>query len=362
MKRFVVACLSIVVVASAAFAEDDALPPAPKLSEKAEKFVADALPVCSADAKVTRSGLMHKLPTNMQGVVLRVESNRATCEGQFVNIISADGGFFSGIPWFLDSVADEKTLEAKLKAFTWQAMKQTYEPVIDRTKTRDGLYKVTLTQTTESGKVPLEGEIDPAGTVFFLGHFMPMTSDVRTARLKAFEPFVKNAPTEGAAKADITVIEFSDFECPSCQHAAGFMKPILAKYPDHVRYIRYDLPLVSMHPWAFAAAVAGRAVWNQKPEAFWKYKEQVYANQEKLSTFTFDEFARGFAQDNELDMKKFEADIASQAIRDELLKGVATAFTNDIRSTPSYVINGVNVDYGENGKGLDQYIAKLIAK
>ncbi|HKO02041.1 MAG TPA: thioredoxin domain-containing protein, partial [Thermoanaerobaculia bacterium] len=310
---------------------------------------------------VTRSGLMHKLPTNMTGVVVRVDSPREMCQGQFVNIVSADGGFFSGIPWFLDNVADAGTLEAKLKAFTWQALKQNYEPIVDRTKTRDGLYKVKLIETTERGKVPLEGEIDPAGTIFFLGHFMPLTSDARTERTKAFEAYAKNAPTQGSAKADITVIEFSDFECPSCQRAAGYMKPIMEKYPERVRYIRYDLPLMSMHPWAFAAAISGRAIWNQKPEAFWKFKEHVYANQEKLSAFTFDDFARGFAQDNELDLKKYDADIASQAVRDELLKAVGAAFSNDIRSTPSYLVNGVQVDYGENGKGLEAYIAKLVA-
>lgn len=359
MKRFVVACLSI-ALASVAFAEDDALPPAPKMSAQAEKFIADSLPVCAGEAKLSRSGLVHKLPTNMQGLVVRVDSPRSQCEGQFVNIVTADGGFYSGIPWFLDNVSDVQGLEAKLKAFTWQALKSNYEATIDRTKTRDGLYKVTLTETTERGRVPLEGEIDPAGTIFFLGHFMPLTGDARSARTKAFEPFAKSAPTEGSAKADVTVMEFSDFECPSCQHAAGYMKPILAKYGERVRYIRYDLPLVSMHPWAFAAAMSGRAIWRQKPEAFWKYKEQVYANQEKLSAFTFDDFARGFAQDNELDMKQYEADITSQTLRDEILKGVGAAFSNDIRSTPSYMINGIHVDPGDGGKGLDDYIAKLV--
>jgi len=44
----------------------------------------------------------------------------------------------------------------------------------------------------------------------------------------------------GAAKPAVTVIEFSDFECPSCLHAASYMKPILQKYPDQVLYVRYD--------------------------------------------------------------------------------------------------------------------------
>jgi protein-disulfide isomerase len=92
------------------------------------------------------------------------------------------------------------------------------------------------------------------------------------------------------------------------------MKPILEAHPDKVRYIRYDTPLVTIHPWALAAAIAGRAVWHQKPDLFWKYKEQIYANQEKLSAFTIDEFARGFASDHDLDMKKYDADVQSHRL------------------------------------------------
>jgi hypothetical protein len=358
VKRFVVvACLSL-ALASVAMAEDDAPPPAPKLSEKAEKFINDSLTVCAAETKLSRSGLFHKLPQNMTGVVIRVESSRPACEGQFVDIVTNEGSFYTGLPWFLDNVADQPTLEAKLKTFTWEAMKAHYDPIIDRNKTRDGLFRVTLVEISERGRVPLEGWIDPAGTVFFLGQFLPMSGDAHSAHLKAFEPFMKDAPSQGPANAPITIVEFSDFECPSCQHAAGYMKPIIAKYGEKVRYIRYDLPL-AMHPWAFAATMAGRAVWRQKPDAFWKFKEQVYENQEKLSAFTFDEFARNFAQDHDLDMKKYDADVASPEIRADILKGVGVAFSNDIRATPTYVINGVQVDYGDNGKGLETYIAKL---
>ena len=61
-----------------------------------------------------------------------------------------------------------------------QYMKQEFAPVIDRTtKTREGLYRATLYQTVEGGKLPLEGEIDPAGTVFFIGHFVPVVTDYR---------------------------------------------------------------------------------------------------------------------------------------------------------------------------------------
>ncbi len=361
MKKLTISLLAFAFAATA-FAADE---PSPFAGTRAEKLIRENLPVCSASTTVKEAKMQHKLPRNMVASVIMVESDRQPCEGQWVTIMTNEGGFFMGVPWFLDKEtpksADEKpkTIEGRLKEFAWTALQQNATATIDHTKTRDGLYKVTLEETTEAGKMPLYGEVDPAGTVFFIGHFVPLAGDIREERLKGFEPYLSQAPSTGAAKPAVTVIEFSDFECPSCMRAAGFMKPIMEKYSDKVRYIRYDLPLVTMHPWAFSAAVAGRAIYDQKPELFWTYKEQVYKNQESLSAFTIDKFARDFAQDHDLDMKRYDADVANPAIRETLLKAVGTAFSNDIRATPTYIVNGVTVDAGD-GKALEKYVASLL--
>ena len=351
--------MAALAIAACAFA-DDATPP-PALQPGAMKMIRENLPVCSAEASVEYSKIQHAMPRTVNAIMVRVESKRQGCEGQWLAATSAGGGFFLGIPWFLDDVKDEPSLESKLKAFAWKNLQQNVTAIVDRTENRDGLYNVNLVQTTERGTITLEGEVDPPGTVFFLGHFSPLANDLRQERLKAFGPIVAGSPVTGAAKPEVTVIEFSDFECPSCQRAAGYMKPLLEKYGDKIRYVRYDLPLVQMHPWALSAAIAGRAIYRQKPELFWEYKKQVYANQEKLSAFTFDDFARGFAQDHELDLKKYDADVSSPELRAEILKGVGIAFANDVRATPTYVVNGVTVDPGD-GAGLDKYVAGLLKK
>ncbi len=356
MKRPVLFVL-LALTAGASFAADvPAAKPSPA-DEKVERAIRDSLPLCNG-SKIMEGDLEHSIPANMKATLVKLESERGVCNGQFIGMVSKEGGFYLGNPWFLDG--EQGTLEEKLKSFTWRNMQENFTPIIDRNKTRDGLYKVTLMQTTERGKLPLEGEVDPAGTIFFLGHFRPLNEDVRVSRLKIFEPFTAAAPSEGAEKPAVTIIEFSDFECPSCQRAAAYLDPILSKYKDKVRYIRYDLPLVSTHPWAFSAAVAGRAVYRQKPELFWEYKKQVYINQEKLNAFNFDEFAENFAKDHTLDMQKYATDTASQDLKDQILRGVGTAFSNDIRSTPSYVVNGTIVDAGPEGKDLEKYVALLL--
>ena len=363
MKRLIF----ILVFATAAFgqqAQQQPDPPEVKVTPAPafEKYIRDAMPVCEGTT-LSYVQMLHKLPENLNGLVVRADSTRQTCQGQLVGATSRQGTVYLGIPWFLDDVKDVKGLEAKLTQFTSIALHEAFTPVIDHDKmTKEGLYSVKLYETTERGKLPLYGEIDPAGTVFFIGPFRPFDEPAAAVRAKAFDFYIADSPVTGAAKPAVTVVEFSDFECPSCQHASGYMKPILEKHADQVRYIRYDTPLVTMHPWAFAAALAGRAVWHQKPAAFWDYKKEIYDNQDKLNAFTIEDFSRGFAKDHELDMQRFDADVASEALKTKLIEGVGTAFSNDIRATPTYMVNGVLVDPGTDGKGLESYIDGLLKK
>jgi len=157
----------------------------------------------------------------------------------------------------------------------------------------------------------------------------------------------------------VTIVEFSDFECPSCKRASGYLEPIVAKHGDKVRYIRFDLPL-TMHPWAFGAALAGRAIQRQKPELFWEYKKHIYSNQDSLTAFTFWDFARGFAQDHELDLKRYDADLQDENLKNEILKGAGFALANEVRATPTYLVNGAFVDAGDDGKHLAAYVDQLL--
>ena len=352
--------LAALLAATATVAQEQPKP-ADKLDDATEKLVRQSIPQCP-DLKLSKAELPYKLPARLTGAVVRVASPRASCEGQYLIATAPSGDFYLGLPWVLGDDTEGKTIDEKLKNFAWKNMQENFTPVFDRERTRNGLLRVTMLEMTERGKVPIEGETDSDGKVFFIGHFRPSNVDPATTRLKAFEPRLAAAPTRGAAKPDVTIVEFSDFQCPSCQHAAGYVDPIIEKYGDRVRYVRYDLPLLSAHPWAFSAALAGRAIYRQKPDVFWEYKKQVYSNQDKLTAFTIDDFTRGFAQDHELDLKQYDADLASDALHDELLKSIGVAFSNDVRATPTYMVNGVFVDAGEEGKALEAWVAGLLKK
>jgi protein-disulfide isomerase len=324
---------------------------------KLDRAVRDLMPVCPA-AKIKYDDLSLKLPPRFTGVQVNVESDQ--CGGAYTAVLAPSGAFFLGNPW---PIANEegKTVEEKLKNFTWRNLHESMTATVDPTRNADGLFPVTLNQASENGKMPLTGFVDADARVFFFGSFRPTGPDMRATRAKAFAAFAANSPSKGAANPTVTIVEFSDFQCPSCMRAAGYVDPIVAKHGDKVRYIRYDLPL-SGHAWAFPAALVGRAIHRQNPELFWEYKKQVYANQSSLNPFIFWDWARDFAKDHDLDLTRYDADIASAEIKTQILNGAGTAFSNDIRATPSYMVNGAVVDAGEGGKDLADYVEKLVTK
>ena len=350
-----------ILAASAVIAQEKPAqekPAAASLDAKTDKLVREAMLVCS-DLTLTRADLQQKLPAGLSAIIVRAESPRHSCEGQYLFVTASSGATFLGVPWFLGDTQGS-TIEEKVQNFAWTNMQSHFTAVVERKQNRDGLFPVTLIQTTERGKLPIPSVVDPEGKVLFMGTFRPANAEAPATRTTALQPYIATSPVKGAEKADVTIVEFSDFQCPSCKFAAGYADAVLAKHAGRVRYVRYDLPLMSAHPWAFSAAVAGRAIYRQKPEAFWDFKKQIYSNQDTLNAFTIDDFARSFAQDHELNMTKYDADVASAEVRDELLKGIGMAFATHVRATPTYMVNGVYVDPGEDGKALESYVAGLL--
>jgi protein-disulfide isomerase len=351
VNRSILLTLSLVVCAPL-FAID--------VDPKLDAAVRKALPVC-ADAKITYEAAPVKLPPRFTGTLVKSESKRPSCGGTYVAVMSPTGGFFLGSPWGIGD-AEGNTLEEKLKNFTLHNLHEPMIVTVDRTATEDGLFPVTLMQTTEAGKMPMYGYVDPQGKTFFFGRFRRMNADLAAQRTKVLDDLLAKSPVKGAAAGSpVTIIEFSDFQCPSCRRSSGYVDPIMAKHGDKVRYVRFDLPLAG-HPWAFPAALAGRAIYRQKPDLFWEYKKNVYDNQDNLTAFMFWDWARAWAEDHDLDLAKYDADLTNAELRADILNGAGLALSNDVRATPTYLVNGLIVDAGDDGMALAEYVEKLVAR
>ena len=114
---------------------------------------------------------------------------------------------------------------------------------------------------------------------------------------------VAGAPSTGPESAPVTLVEFSDFQCPYCAQAVLQIQAILKAYPSQVRLIFKQFPLGEMHPNADFAAAA--AVAAQKQGKFWAMHDAMFANRTDLSRNNI--FA--MAQQNGLDVKRFAADL-----------------------------------------------------
>lgn len=161
----------------------------------------------------------------------------------------------------------------------------------------------------------------------------------------------ENVPIKGNEKAQITVIEYSDFQCPYCAKGAESMKELLGRYPDKVKIAFKNNPL-NFHNMAMPAAKAALAA--HKQGKFWEYHDLLFQNSAKLSEELFSKFA----QDLKLDMTKFDADRKSEEIAKQIEAEMNKAKELGLNGTPSFLVNGVIV---RGTKGLD-YFAKIIDK
>ena len=144
---------------------------------------------------------------------------------------------------------------------------------------------------------------------------------------------VDGAPVRGPADARITLVEFSDFECPFCSSAVKQVDIVMAAYPKDIKLIYKQFPL-SMHPHAEMAAEASLAAREQGK--FWEMYDVLFKNYRHLSSDNI----MIWAKDLGLDMDKFKADLASGKYKAVVEKDLADGEAAGVYGTPSFYING----------------------
>jgi protein-disulfide isomerase len=144
---------------------------------------------------------------------------------------------------------------------------------------------------------------------------------------------VDGAPVRGPADAKITLVEFSDFECPYCSAAVKQVDIVMAAYPKDIKLIYKQFPL-SMHPHAEIAAEASLAAREQGK--FWEMYDLLFKNFRQLSRPSI----MAMAKELGLDMDKFTADLDSGKYKAVVEKDLADGETAGVYGTPSFYING----------------------
>jgi len=161
----------------------------------------------------------------------------------------------------------------------------------------------------------------------------------------------RNAPSFGPADAPVTIVEFGDLQCPDCKMEAPALRQMLPQlFPGKVRVFFKDYPLESLHPWARSAAIAGRCVYRQNPQTFWKFYDWIYDQQEQLTTDNLHEKILAWAgAPGGVDAIQLGRCMDTKASEPEVNQSIAEGRMLQLRGTPTLFINGRKIGGLEAG-------------
>lgn len=151
------------------------------------------------------------------------------------------------------------------------------------------------------------------------------------------DPVSRDDPSIGPKNAPVTIVEFSDYQCPYCKlwHDEVLSK-LLADYEGKIRFIYRDFPL-NGHPEAQPAAEAANCAGEQ--DAYWEFHRAIFSGQYGYGRSAYEQYARDLG----LDVDAFASCFASNRYRDEVLSDYRDGIRLGVNSTPTFFINGTQV-------------------
>jgi protein-disulfide isomerase len=152
---------------------------------------------------------------------------------------------------------------------------------------------------------------------------------------------ISNAPGFGPANAPLTLVVYSDFECPLCREEAKSLREHVPKeFPNEVRVVFKNFPLDSIHPWARSAASAGRCVFQQNAAAFWDFHDWIYDKQGEINGENLRSKVLDWAKTKGLDGLGLTHCIDTRATEAEVNAEVAESKALNVDATPTAFLNG----------------------
>lgn len=223
----------------------------------------------------------------------------------------------------------------------------------------EGILETNIDVTIGENKEAAKFYVSKDGRFLFRGDVSDMTKDPLAENLAQIR--MTDAPALGDPKAPVTIVEYSDFECPVCRNLHDALRRILPNYAGKVRVIFKDFPIEQLHPWARTAAIAGRCAYQQKPDAFWKMYDLIYDNQEIISAANAWTKMTEYAVQSGLDADAFKSCMASPEASAAVNASHANGEKLELNSTPTVFVNGRRM-VGADAHLIEQYINYELAK
>jgi protein-disulfide isomerase len=223
----------------------------------------------------------------------------------------------------------------------------------------EGVLETTIDLTIADNKQTVKFYVSKDGKFLFRGDLSDMTKDPLAESRAQIQ--MKDAPSLGEATAAVTLVEYSDFECPVCRSLHDVLRGLLPNYAGKVRVVFKDFPLEQLHPWARTAAIAGRCAYQQDHKAFWKMYDLIYDNQEIISAANAWTKMLDYAGQSGLDGDAFKSCMASPEAGEAVNASRANGQKLDVNSTPTVFVNGRRL-VGADPHLLEQYINYELAE
>ena len=151
----------------------------------------------------------------------------------------------------------------------------------------------------------------------------------------ALEVATQHRPSLGLSDAPVTIVEFTDYQCPFCgRHFRDTMPRLLSDHPGRIRYFVLNYPLREIHPFSQKAAEAAECAYDQGQ--FWAYRDLLFQNQQALSVDNL----KNHARDLGLNAEVFEACLDTDANIGRVSRDIRHGQAHGVNGTPTFFING----------------------
>lgn len=144
----------------------------------------------------------------------------------------------------------------------------------------------------------------------------------------------KTDHVQGNDNADLTIVEYGDYQCPYCGAAYPVLKELMKEFKGQVKFVFRNFPLSEMHPYARPAAIAAEAADLQGK--FWEMHDVIYENQQSLN----ESFLFQLAEKIGLNLSQFKEDIQKPELEKKVDSDFESGIISGVNGTPSFFING----------------------
>jgi len=261
------------------------------------------------------------------------------------------------VPKPVQGEADIESLRELLGRFLRGRFKVAFEPALDQRSFKG----VKILHDTGYGAYPIDAFVSSQdGALLLVGRAWDRSRSLASQRRALIR--LDGSPSKGPADATVTVVEYSDMQCPFCKKRAGDFEALVARMGKEltIRRVMKAFPIAD-HAWAFRAASAGDCFFWKKPDLYNHWRSAVYGRQETLDVGALDTFSLDFAAANDIPEEEFRACYLQGKSVTKVLDDLAEGFSVRVRSTPTYFVDGVPISWFSDGL-MEEYLRKTYLK